>query len=102
MPGVYLYRGLSIFGKLGLGGGNFDFVKNSPTSTTYDVNTHLLSYTLGLGLAYDITQRFTAKIGLDRIQYDDTEHDAARGTRFDKTLVEPQAKSFYLSLQYNF
>ena len=102
MPGVYLYRGLSLFGKIGLGGGNFDFVKTSPTSTTYDVNAHLLSYTLGLGFAYDITQRFTVKIGIDRIQYDETEINAALGLRSDKTLVEPETNSFYLSLQYNF
>ena len=102
MPGFYLYRGLSFFGRLGLGRGNFDFVKSSPTSTTYDVNDNLLSYTLGLGFACDITPRFTVKIGVDRIQYDKTEINAELGLRMDKTLVEPEAESFYLSLQYNF
>jgi opacity protein-like surface antigen len=102
MPGVYLYRGLSVFAKLGLASGNFDFVKSSPTSTNYDVNERLYGYTLGLGLAYDITQKFTAKIGYDNTRYQDTTITANRGVLEDKTVVEPRVDSFFLTLQYNF
>lgn len=102
MPGIYLYKGLSLFGKLGLGLGNFDFIKSSPTSTTYNVNDNLRSYTLGIGLACDITQRFTAKIGADLVRYDKIEIDAYLDPRMDRTLVKPKSESLYISLQYNF
>jgi opacity protein-like surface antigen len=102
MPGVYLYKGLSIFGKLGLAYGDFDFVKTSPTSTQYNTGRHLLGYTLGLGLAYDITTQFTVKIGYEQTRYQDTEIDAVRSVLYDKTTVEPQVASFFVGLQYNF
>jgi len=102
MPGVYLFRGLSIFGKLGLANGDFDFVKSSPTSTRYDVNRRLYGYTLGFGLAYDITPLLTAKIGYDQTEYEEAEINATLGTRSDNTLVKPQVESFYLVLQFNF
>ena len=102
MPGVYLFRGLSFFGKLGLTNGDFDFVKSSPTSTNYDANRNLYGYTLGFGLAYDITPRFTAKIGYEQTQYEDTEINATLGTRSDHTVVKPEVESFFIVLQYNF
>ena len=102
MPGVFLYRGLSVFGKIGLANADFDFVKSSPRSTNYDVNRNLFGYTLGFGLAYDITPRFTAKIGYEQTQYEDTEINATRGTRSDNTVVKPQVESFFIVLQYNF
>jgi opacity protein-like surface antigen len=102
MPGVYLYKGVSVFGKLGLANGDFDFVKSSPTSTTYDANRRLFGFTLGLGLAYDITPSFTAKIGYERTKYEETEINVTLGTRTDKTMVEPRVDSFFLTLQYNF
>jgi len=102
MPGVYLFKGLSVFGKLGLVSGDFDFVKNSPTSTNYDVNSNLYGYTFGLGLAYDVTPQFTAKIGYSQTEYEEIEINATLSTRNDKTLVEPQGESFFLTLQYNF
>lgn len=102
MPGVYLFKDLSVFGKLGLVSGDFDFVKYSPTSTTYDVNSNLYGYTLGFGLSYDITPQFTAKIGYEETKYEENEINATLGTRTDKTLVEPQVESFFLTLQYNF
>jgi len=102
MPGVYLFKGLSVFGKLGLVTGDFDFVKNSPTSTKYDINRNLYGYTLGFGLAYDVTPQFTAKIGYSQTEYEEIEIDATLSTRNDKTLVEPQGESLFLTLQYNF
>jgi opacity protein-like surface antigen len=102
MPGVYLFRGLSLFGKLGLANGDFDFVKSSPKSTNYDVNRNLFGYTLGFGFAYDITPLFTAKIGYEQTKYEETEINATRGTRTDNTVVKPQVESFFIVLQYNF
>jgi len=102
IPGVHILRGLSVFGRLGLEWGDFDFIKASPTSTTYNVSTDLIGTTLGFGLAYDITSKFRARIGFDNTRYDETEINAALGTRNDRTLVEPEAESFYLSIQYNF
>ena len=102
MPGVYLYKGLSVFGKLGLAYGDFDFVKSSPTSTNYNAGRRLFGYTLGLGLAYDITAQFTAKMGYEQTRYRETQIDAIRGVLSDKTMVEPKIASFFLSLQYNF
>ena len=102
MPGVYLFRGLSVFGKLGLANGDFDFVKSSPKSTNYDADRNLFGYTLGFGLAYDITPRFTAKIGYEQTQYEDTEINATLGTRSDHTVVKPEVESFFIVLQYNF
>ncbi|MCP3942433.1 MAG: hypothetical protein GY710_13225 [Desulfobacteraceae bacterium] len=49
LPGVYVYKGVSVFAKLGLSSGDFDFAKSSPTSTTYNVNRNLFGYTLGVG-----------------------------------------------------
>ena len=102
IPGVYLYKGLSVFGKLGLAYGDFDFVKSSPTSTNYNADRRLLGYTLGLGLAYDITAQFTAKMGYEQTRYRETQIDAIRGVLYDKTMVESEIASFFLSLQYNF
>lgn len=102
LPGVYLYEGLSVFGKLGLAYGDFDFVKFSPTSTNYDAGRRLYGYTLGLGLAYDITAKFTAKTGYEQTRYRETGIDATRGVLDDKTRVEPKIDSFFLGLQYNF
>ena len=102
MPGVYLYKGLSVYGQLGLVGGEFEFVKSSPTSTNYNASDTLYGYTLGIGLAYDITASFTAKAGYARTQYEDIEINATAGTRSDKTVVEPEGAAFYLTLQYNF
>ncbi|MBU0972887.1 MAG: outer membrane beta-barrel protein [Proteobacteria bacterium] len=102
LPGVYLYKGLSVFGKLGLAYGDFDFVKSSPTSTHYNASRRLYGYTLGLGLAYDITAQFTAKMGYEQTRYRETGIDAIRGVLADKTRVEPKMNLFFLSLQYNF
>ena len=102
LPGVYLYKGLSVFGKLGLAYGDFDFVKSSPTSTNYNASRHLYGYTMGLGLAYDISAQFTAKMGYEQTLYRETGIDATRGVLYDKTMVEPKINSFFLSLQYNF
>ena len=102
IPGFYLYKGLSVFGKLGLVSGNFGFVKDSPTSTQYDVSNYLYGYSYGLGLAYDFTPQLTAKIGYSQTKYEEIEINATLGTRNDKTLVEPQGDSFFLTLQYNF
>lgn len=102
LPGVYLYKGLSVFGKLGLAYGDFDFVKSSPTSTNYNASRRLFGYTIGLGLAYDITAQFTAKMGYEQTRYRETQIDATRGVLYDKTMVEPKINSFFLSLQYNF
>jgi opacity protein-like surface antigen len=102
MPGVYLLKDLSVFGKLGWVSGDFDFSKASPTSTTYDINRNLTGYSLGFGIAYDITSQFTAKIGYEHGKYEETEINATLATRTEKTLVEPQLESFFLTLQYNF
>ena len=102
MPGIYLYKGLSAFGKLGLVNGDFDFVKSSPTSTTYDANNKLYGYTLGFGLAYDFSSKFTAKIGYEQTRYEDIEINAILGTRTDKTVVDPEVESIFFTLQYNF
>lgn len=102
MPGIYLYKGLSIFGKFGLAYGDFDFIKSSPTSTHYNAGRHLYGYTLGLGLAYDISAQFTTKIGYEQTRYRDTKIDATRSVLNDKTTVEPKITSFFMSLQYNF
>jgi len=102
MPGIYVYKGSSVFSKLGLSSGDFDFVKSSPTSTTYDANRNLYGYTLGFGLAYDISPQFTAKIGYERTKYEEAEINATLGTRSDKTIVEPLVESCFLTLQYNF
>ena len=101
-PGVYLFRGLSLFGKAGIEWGDFDFIKMSPTSTTYDVSTRLVGYTLGLGIAYDISKHFTVKIGYDAAQYDKKEIDASKGTRNDTSLVKPEDSIWYLNLTYRF
>jgi opacity protein-like surface antigen len=69
---------------------------------TYDVNTDLVGTTLGIGLAYDIASKFRARVGFDWTGYEETEIDATLGTRHDKTLVEPESESFYLSIQYQF
>ena len=102
MPGIYLYKGLSIFGKLGLAYGDFDFIKSSPTSTNYNSGRRLYGYTLGLGLAYDISAQFTAKIGYEQTRYQDTEINATRSVLYDKTTVEPKISFFFMNLQYNF
>ncbi len=102
MPGFYLYKQLSVFAKFGLVYGDFDFVKSSPTSTTYDVNEYLFGGTLGVGLAYDITSRVTVKLGYEQTWYEDIEINATRGTRSDKTVVEPEMETFFLTLQYYF
>lgn len=101
MPGAYLFEDLSVFGKIGLVSGNFDFVKDSPTSTTYDANSNLYGHTLGFGVAYDVTSKFTAKVGYSQTTYGESEINATLGTRTDKTIVEPQIESMFLTLQYN-
>lgn len=102
MPGIYLHPKLSLFGKAGIGLGNFRFIKESPTSTTYKVKDNLMSYTLGLGLACEISRFLTIKIGFDRIKYDEIEIMAERTPLLDKTVVKPNAESYYAGLQYNF
>lgn len=102
IPGFYFYKQLSVFAKIGITYGDFDFIKSSPTSTTYDVSEYLLGGTLGAGLAYDITPRITIKIGYEQTWYEDTEINATQGTRSDKTIVEPEMKTFFLTLQYYF
>ena len=81
--------------------GNFDFVKDSPTSTTYDANSNLNGRTLGFGVAYDVTPKLTAKVGYSQTTYEESEINATLGTRTDKTIVEPQIESLFLTLQYN-
>ncbi len=102
MPGFYLYKKLSVFAKVGLVYGDFDFVKSSPTSTTYDSSEYLLGGTLGVGLACDITPRVTVKLGYEQTWYEDTEINATQGTRSDKTIVEPVMDTFFFTLQYYF
>lgn len=102
LAGLYLTRRLSAFAKLGLARGDFDFSKSSPTSTVYDIQRNLYGYTLGVGLAYDIAPPFTAKIGYEQTNYEETEIDATLGARSDKSLVEPRVESIFLTLQYNF
>ncbi len=102
MPGVYLAEKLSAFARLGVVSGDCDFIKQSPTSTNYDENSTLYGYTWGFGLAYDVTPRVTAKLDYAQTVYEQIEINASRGTRDDRTLVEPHAKSVSLTLQYNF
>jgi len=102
IPGVYIFKQLSLFAKLGLVYGDFDFVKSSPTSTTYDVNEYLFGGTLGAGLAYDITSRITVKLGYEQTWYKDTRINATQGTRNDTTVVEPEMETFFLTIQYYF
>lgn len=102
IPGIDIFQGLSVFGKFSTEQGDFDFVKASPTSTTYDVNTNLVGTTLGFGIAYDITPRFRASIGFDQTRYGEAEIDTSLGVLNDKTLVKPKSESFFLSLQYSF
>lgn len=102
MPGVYLAGGLSAFAKFGLGMGDFDFVKSSPTSTTYDESEYLLGYTLGLGLAYDVTPRITVKTGVEKTWYEDTEITAVLGTLSDRTVVEPELETLFINIEYAF
>ncbi len=102
MPGVYLSKGLSFFGKLGLLRGDFDFIKSSPTSTTYDLNSSLSGYTYGIGLAYDITHNFTTEIAYSRTNFNEIENNATLDALSDQSTIEPQGKSFSLTLQYYF
>ncbi len=102
MPGVYLSKALSIFGKLGILRGDFDFIKSSPTSTTYNLNESLSGYSYGIGLAYDITVNFTTKIAYSRINYNEIDNIATLDALSDQTAIEPQGKSISLILQYNF
>jgi opacity protein-like surface antigen len=102
IPGFYFYKQLSVFAKLGIIYGDFDFIKSSPTSTTYDVSEYLLGGTLGVGLAYDITPRITIKLGYEQTWYEDIDINATQGTKSDKTIVGPEMETFFLILQYYF
>ena len=102
IPGFYFYKQLSVFAKLGIVYGDFDFAKSSPTSTTYDVSEYLFGGTLGVGLAYDITPRITVKLGYEQTWYEDTEINVTRGTRSDKSIVKPEMETIFLILQYYF
>jgi len=102
MPGIYFYKGLSVFGKLGYVRADFDFAKYSPTSTSYAINTGLNGYTLGGGLACDISRQMTVKIGYEQKRYEETNICASTGPMNDHTLIEPRAKTFFMVLQYNF
>lgn len=108
MPGFYIYKGLSVYGKIGLTRGEFSFVKSSPSSTTYDVNTGLNGYTLGGGLAYDITPRFTVRLTYEQIRFKEKKiwasinFQGSTGEMNDFTQISPKVESISLTLQYNF
>lgn len=102
IPGVYVYKGISVFGKIGWVMGDFDFIKSSPTSTTYDVNTQLNGYSLGCGLAWDIVPRFTVKLGYEQQRYNQEDIRASLGVVNDATRVDPYSEKLFITLQYNF
>ncbi len=102
IPGVYLYKKWSLFAKCGVIYGDFDFVKLSPTSTTYDVSEYLFGGTLGIGLAYDITPRVTVKLGYEKSWYNDKTINATKGNRLDSTIVAPEMEIYSLTFQYYF
>ena len=102
VPGVYIYKGISLFGKLGWIQGDVDFIKSSPTSTTYDVHTRLNGYTLGGGLAWDIAPRFTVKLGFEKQSYSTEEIRASLSVMNDTTWVDPSGEKLFVTLQYNF
>jgi len=102
MPGFYLMEKLSLFAKFGLAYGDFDFIKSSPTSTTYNTSDRLLGGTLGAGVAYDVTPRVRVKLGVEQTWYEDIQINAVLGPMTDTTRVEPEVKTVFFTLQYFF
>jgi len=102
VPGIYIYKGISVFGSLGWRLGYFNFSKSSPTSTTYDVDTFLNGYTLGGGLACDITPRITLKLGYRYARFDTEEIRASLSVMNDTTRIEPRSDTIFATLQFNF
>ena len=102
IPGIYLCRGISIFGSLGWILADFNFSKSSPTSTTYDVDTLLNGYTLGGGLAWDMLPRLTLKLGYRYARYDTEQIRASVSVMNDTTWIEPRSEAFFATLQFNF
>jgi len=102
IPGIYLYKGISVFGSLGWVLGDFNFSKSSPTSTTYDVDTYLNGYALGGGLAWDIIPSLTLKLGYEYARYDTEEIRASLSVMNDTTRVAPRSDTFFATLQFNF